>query len=261
MSERNREGKRAARERLAAEREREKARQKTRRTMIALASVLGVIVVAGGIAFAVNKANSGDDDAKKAVVYPKGATGEDRLAIRAGKADAPSKLTVYEDFRCPACGQFEQGFSKTIGQLVDDGKLSADYHLVTLIDGNLGGKGSLNGANAAACAQDAGKFREYHDVLYANQPQETSDDFGDRSRLKELAKQVKGLSGDTFDECVDDGRYDGWVQKSQEAFGKSGHSSTPTVLLDGKNVWGQNSDLTPKKLTELVDKKAKDAKS
>lgn len=262
MSERNREGKRAARERLAEEREREKARQKTRRTMIAIAGVLGVIVVAGGIAFGINKANSGgDDDAKKPVVYPQGAAGKDRLAVPEGKAGAPAKLTVYEDFRCPACGQFEQGFSKTINQLVDDGKLSADYHLVTLIDGNLGGSGSLNAANAASCAQDAGKFRAYHDVLYANQPEETDDAFGDKGRLKELAKQVKGLSGGTFDKCVDDGRYDGWVGKSNDAFGKSGHTSTPTVLLDGKNVWGQGSDLTPKKLVDMVEKKAKAGKS
>lgn len=33
-----------------------------------------------------------------------------------------------------------------------------DYHLATIIDGNLGGKGSLRAANAAACAQDVGKF-------------------------------------------------------------------------------------------------------
>ena len=55
--------------------------------------------------------------------------------------------------------------------------------LATIIDGNMGGTGSRTAANAAACAQDVGKFPGYHDVLYENQPEETSDDYAEAAAV------------------------------------------------------------------------------
>ncbi|MQY15837.1 hypothetical protein SRB5_60280 [Streptomyces sp. RB5] len=250
MSAKNSEGKRAARERLAVERERQAAAHRRRRTLLALLSVVGVLAVAGIAAAVVT--NSKDDGRGSPQAYPRGVTGKDRLAILDGKSGAPATLTVYEDFRCPACAAFEKGFSKTIHELVDSGQLKTEYRLVTLIDGNLGGEGSLRSANAAACASDRGRFRAYHDVLYANQPPETDDAFADNGKLLDLAKTAGGLDGAAFRKCVDDGTYDSWVKRSDNAFRDSGHSGTPTVLLDGKNIYGQGSDLTPDRLKSLV---------
>ncbi|MFW6689816.1 DsbA family protein [Streptomyces sp. MAR4 CNX-425] len=252
MSQNNPEGKRAARDRMQVERERRRAKDRQRRTLIALAAVVGVLAVVTVVGLLAGGLGDDEDDGK-AVAYPQGAVGEDRLALPAGEADAPATLTVYEDFRCPACRQFESGFSGTIHELTDAGKLRVEYRLVTLIDGNLGGSGSLNAANAAACAKDAGAFVAYHDVLFANQPPETDDAFADKARLKELGGKVDGLRGKRFDSCVDDGTYDGWVQASDDAFGDSGHNSTPTVLLDGENIYGQGANLTPAILKRLVE--------
>ncbi|MFW6718778.1 DsbA family protein [Streptomyces sp. MAR4 CNY-716] len=257
MSENNPQGKRSARERMQAERERQKSKDKQRRTLAVLAAVVGVLAVVAVVGILIGQ-NSGDDDGGKPVAFPKGAVGKDRLALPGGKADAPAALTVYEDFRCPACGRFEAGFSKTINELEDAGKLRTEYRLVKLIDGNFGGTGSRNSANAAACAQDAGKFVPYHDVLFRNQPPESDDAFADKGHLKELAGKVDGLSGKRFDACVDDGRYDGWVDASDEAFGKSGHNSTPTVLLDGENIYGQGANLSPASFKQLVEDAGKD---
>ncbi|MFR9795612.1 DsbA family protein [Streptomyces sp. MS06] len=258
MSEKNRDGKRTARERLAVEREKQKASEKRRRTLIVGASVvcvLGLAAVIGVVA-----ANSGKDKggqtAAGPVVAPSGANGEDSLAIPVGESGAPSTLTVWEDFRCPACRAFEAAYRPTIHELVDAGQLRAEYHLVTLIDGNLGGTGSLNAANAASCAQDAGKFTAYHDVLYANQPQETDDAFGDKNKLIELAGKVDGLDTPAFRRCVENGTHDAWVAKSQQAFSKGGFSGTPTVLLNGKNIY-QDQSMTPAKLKQMVQQAAK----
>ncbi|GAA2119939.1 DsbA family protein [Streptomyces synnematoformans] len=252
MSENNPEGKRAARDRLQAERERQRSRDRQRRMLIALAAVVGVLAVVALIGMMVGGLDDdGDDD--EPVSYPRGAVGEDRLTLPVGQADAPAVLTVYEDFRCPACAQFEAGFGKTINELVDAGKLRAEYRLVRLIDGNFGGSGSRNAANAAACAQDAGEFVPYHDLLFRSQPPETDDAFADKGRLKELAGKIDGLRGKTFDACVDEGRYDGWVNASDDAFAESGHNSTPTVLLDGESIYGQGSGLTPESFRRLVE--------
>ncbi|GAA5002208.1 DsbA family protein [Streptomyces siamensis] len=254
MSENNRDVKRNARERLAVEREKQKAAEKRRRALIVGASVVCVLALAAVVG--VLAANSGKEtkktDTAGPAVSPSGATGKDGLAIPVGKDGAKSTLTVWEDFRCPACQAFEAMYRPTIHELVDAGQLKVEYHLVTLIDGNLGGSGSLRAANAAACAQDAGKFTEYHDVLYENQPTETDDAFADNAKLIELAGKVDGLDTPAFRKCVNDGTHDSWVVKSNTAFQNNGLHSTPTVLLGATNIYADQT-MTPAKLKQLVE--------
>ncbi|MBL1084793.1 thioredoxin domain-containing protein [Streptomyces actinomycinicus] len=254
MSEKNRDGKRTARERLAVEREKQKSAEKRRRTLIVGAGVvcvLGLAAVIGVLAANAGKDKKGSEEAGP-VVAPSGAQGKDSLAIPVGKDGAKSTLTVWEDFRCPACQAFEAAYRPTLHELADAGKLRVEYHLVRLIDGNLGGSGSLRAANAAACAQDAGKFREYHDVLYANQPEESDDAFGSDDRLIELAGKVQGLDTPAFRKCVKDGTHNSWVNKSHQAFEAGHFGGTPTVLFGGKNIY-QDQSMTPAKLKEMVE--------
>ncbi|MEU7604309.1 thioredoxin domain-containing protein [Streptomyces sp. NPDC041003] len=250
--------KRSARERLQEERQRQKTRDKRRRTLIvasAVVGVLGLATVVGVIA-----ANTGKSGGSKGgpVVAPSGATGKDALAIQTGKAEAKSTLTVWEDFRCPACKSFEDNYRDTIHELEAKGLLKVDYHLVTLIDGNMSGSGSLKAANAAACAQDAGKFTEYHDVLFQNQPEEVNDAYGKNAKLLELAGKVDGLDTPAFRKCVEDGTHNSWVEKSQKAFIAGKFRGTPTVLLDGKNIFAdEGNPVTPEKLKQQVEGAAK----
>ncbi|MFF5493011.1 DsbA family protein [Streptomyces aquilus] len=252
MSEKNREGKRTARERLAVEREKQKAAERRRRTLIVAASVVCVLGLAAVIGIVA--ANSGKDDGSDSagpVVAPSGANGDDQLAIPVGKTDAKSTLTVWEDFRCPACKSFEDAYRSTIHELTGAGRLKVEYHLATIIDGNMGGSGSRTAANAAACAQDAGKFTAYHDVLYENQPPETDDAYAKNDKLIELAKKVDGLDTPAFRTCVEKGTHNSWVAKSATAFRNGGFSGTPTVILNGKNIY-QDQTMTPAKLKKQV---------
>ncbi|MFI1967679.1 DsbA family protein [Streptomyces cinnamoneus] len=256
MSQKNSEGKRSARERLHEQRQKEEARAKRKRTLIAAVVVVAVLGVGGGVAALVASTNHAKDNKQHAtgpLVAPQGAIGKDNLAVPVGGSGAKATLVVYEDFRCPGCGMFENGYRDTIHDLEDKGQLKAEYHLVTLIDKNLGGSGSVNAANAAACAQDAGKFRAYHDELYKNQPPETDDAFAKKDRLLTLADKVAGLNTASFKKCVEEGTHDSWVHKSQEAFSTSGYRATPTVLLGGKSIYGDPANpLTPEKFRKMV---------
>ncbi|MGP3685357.1 DsbA family protein [Streptomyces sp. IBSNAI002] len=246
--------KRSARERLQAERDRQKARDRRRRTLVVSAAVVGVLGLAAVIG--VIAANTGKEGGGKAgpVVAPSGASGKDALAIQTGKGEAKSTLTVWEDFRCPACKAFEDNYRDTVHELEAKGLLKVDYHVVTLIDGNMGGSGSLKAANAAACAQDAGKFAAYHDLLFQNQPPETDDAYGQNAKLLELAAQVDGLDTPAFRKCVEDGTHNTWVGTVHDAFRAGNFKGTPTVLLDGKNIFSDQADqLTPQKLKERVE--------
>jgi protein-disulfide isomerase len=227
-----------ARERAQAARQREQAAARRRRATIVTGIAVAVLVLAGVIAFAV--AGRDDDGGSSAPA----ATTDGGFALPRGQADAPVTLTVFEDFRCPACQVLEERLGPTIEKLTDEGVLRVDYHIASFLDSNLGGSGSVDAANAAACAADAGKFPEFHDVLYANQPSEGADTFGDTDALLDLAGQVDGLRSDAFDSCVRDGTYEGWVEDVQEAFDKrfNGQVSTPSVLLNGEGLQTPTQD-------------------
>ncbi|OEU88697.1 hypothetical protein DB35_18735 [Streptomyces abyssalis] len=229
---------------MRAARERQRTARKRGRQLKVGGVVVALLVVGGGVGALVAQQTS------------KGGGADDAKPIAVGKRDAPATLTVYEDFRCPACAQFEEQFRGTIRSLEKQGKLRTEYHLVTIIDDNLGGRGSHRAANAAACARDAGRFRQFHDVLYRNQPPEQEDAFSSGKQLIALAGKVDGLDGPRFRECVDDGTHKDWVKKTGADFKKSGHQSTPTVLLDGESVYGKSEPLTPASLKKKVAAKS-----
>lgn len=219
----------------------------------AVVAVLGLAAVVGVLAASADKEKDSGSVAGP-LLAPSGAEGKEQLAIPVGASDAPSTLTVWEDFRCPVCAQFENVMRDTIHELEKSGQLKVEYHFATIIDGNMGGTGSLRAANAVACSQDAGKFAPYHDVLYRNQPPESDDAFADNGRLIELAGKVGGLDTAGFRSCVEDGKHDSWVNKSNTAFQNGGFRGTPTVLLNGESIFPDKGgkQISPENLKKWV---------
>ncbi|MDI2126245.1 DsbA family protein [Yinghuangia seranimata] len=244
MSKKNDDAKRSARERMQVERERQRAADKRKRALIVGGSVVAVLAVAAtiGVIVGTNKSNSSNTSWSSVSDKPlKLPTGMTSTVVPYGSNPNAPVLTVYEDFRCPICDQVEGKLGATMQQMADAGQIRIDYHIASFLDKNLGGNGSKYAANAAACAQDAGKFKAFHDVLYANQPDETNDKFGKNSYLLELAGKVDGLRSPTFDACVNDLTYAPWVKASQEDFNNAKVAGqkvtgTPTIALNDQKV-------------------------
>lgn len=98
------------------------------------------------------------------------------------------------------------------------------------------GQESIWAAAAAECANEQGKFWEYHDFLFENWNGENQGTFS-QDNLKKLATDM-GLDATKFNECVDSGRMEAIVQEDL-AFGQRvGVSSTPTFAINGKAVQG-----------------------
>ncbi|MEY9874897.1 protein-disulfide isomerase [Streptacidiphilus sp. MAP12-33] len=253
MSNKNDGGKRSARERMQEERAKQETAARKKRQLTVILAALVVIAAAVVIGIVVQNGRSSSYDAAKDA--PAGTVGNTRLLIPVGATNAPSTVTIYEDPRCPACEQFETGMKSTINQLLAQGKIQIQYHIASFIDRHDGGKGSKNAANALACAQNVGRFHDYHDVLYANQPDETNDAWADKSILITLAKQVPGLDSPSFESCVNGNTYGSWVTAVQSDFDKSGYNSTPTVLLNGTSAYPtyNNEDISPANFTKWVD--------
>jgi len=166
------------------------------------------------------------------------------VAVDEGTAFAvgtgPIKIDIYEDFICPACGQFESGAGATIDQLVAANKVTVQYHPIAILDRASSTEYSTRSAAASAAAAQGGKFAEYHKVLFANQPEEGSAGL-DNAKLIELGKSV-GLTDAAFADAVDAGTYKAWATKVTETATARGVSSTPTVLVGGQPLENRTAE-------------------
>ena len=242
MSRANRIGKELARQRAALASIEAEYRAARNRRLAVYGSSFGVVFLAVVLAIVVNGAlvpTAAPTAPLNAIADTTGGIAEDdAMAIPIGESSAPVKLTVYEDVRCSACGQFEKNYQSAYKSLVSAGKVQLLVHLVDLIDNVDGGTGSLVAGNAAACAQNAGKFEAYHDVLYTNQPAESDDSYSSTATLISYAKQVSGLDTASFESCVKSGRYDAWVKQNyrdlEQIDGNS--TATPTLLANGTKL-------------------------
>lgn len=175
--------------------------------------------------------------------------GEDGTTIMVGDPDAPVTVHLYEDPRCPVCEEFEQrGGGPVLRDALLRGKVKTEYTLASFLDDRMGGSGSKKAVNALRAALEAGKFTEYHEVLYDNQPEEAVDGFTDAFLLR-LAGRVEGLRGPAFDAAVKDMKYRSFVTASEKAYDRAGGPKeptgpgTPTAVINDVRVPAEYSGL------------------
>ncbi len=232
--------------------EQQKAADKRRKvTLWTSVAVVAVLVIAGLVGYTTlseqDKATTG------ALVTPASAV-DDGTAFAVGTG--PVTVDVYEDFMCPICNNFEKQSGATLKQLITDKKITMRYHPVSILDdASNGTQYSTRAAGAAAAAADEGKFTEFHDVLYANQPEENSDGLGN-DKIIELAKSV-GLTSDKFATAVNAGTYKPWATKVTETFSSRGFDGTPTIVINGTKLTGPKDTVpTTDLITQTIAKAA-----
>jgi protein-disulfide isomerase len=94
------------------------------------------------------------------------------------------------------------------------------------------GQESVNAAMAARAAQAQGKFWEYHDLLYRNQPGGFPDE-----KLVGLAREA-GLDAERFEVDLASGEYEQIVTSDFREGQQRGISGTPTFVINGKVLAG-----------------------
>lgn len=221
MSKKNKSEERAAR---AAQVLREQeAKERRRNVLIILGVVVAMIAIIGG-GFAINSTR---DSSKDIDADPAG-TSDHSLTI--GSADAPRQVVIYEDFLCPYCAQLEAASRDDLARLADEGRVQVDYRPFNL----LGADYSIASANAFAVVLDAAGpevAKEFHDLLFENQPSEAGP-FPDDDWLVEKAVEA-GATEDDVRPGIEDLAMQFWVDDATKAAAEAGINSTPTVLLDG----------------------------
>jgi protein-disulfide isomerase len=91
-------------------------------------------------------------------------------------------------------------------------------------------------AEASECADEQGKFWEYHDKLFASQSGENEGAFA-KDKLKQFAADLS-LDTAKFNTCLDSGKYTKTVTEETQMAGGYGISSTPTILINTQLVKG-----------------------
>lgn len=207
---------------------------------IIAALVIVAVIVAILIGNSSKSVSANDQVGGSGSAQPAGVTGGEGGGIVASpgtaKSNAPT-IDLYEDFQCPTCGALEKAMGPAMASMAKAGEIKLVVHTLSFLDDNLKNDSSKRAANAVACASDAGKFLEYHAAVFAAQPAEEGTGYTD-AQLTEFA-QTAGITGPaltTWQQCTSSGQHDQYVAAVQDSAGRAGVNSTPTVMLDGKNI-------------------------
>ena len=145
-----------------------------------------------------------------------------------GDPEAPVTIIEFGDFQCPFCGRFATGAGRQIDEeYIQNGDVRFGYlHFAFL------GPESQWAGEASECAAEQDTFWEYHDRLFDNQSGENRGAFN-KDNLKRFAAEL-GFDQQSFDECLDSGKYASLEQEETQAAQTLGVRSTPSFLINGE---------------------------
>jgi len=146
-----------------------------------------------------------------------------------------AKITIIEfaDFRCPFCERFFKDAEKQIiANYVNTGKAKFVFKHYAFL-----GQESVWASEAAECANEQGKFWEYHNWLYDNQASESNLAYYSKANLIKYAGNV-GLDLNKFSSCLNSDKYSGRVSADLAKGQAAGVTGTPTLFINGQSVVG-----------------------
>lgn len=143
-----------------------------------------------------------------------------------GDANAPVTVVEFSDFQCPFCAQaaptlarIRSTYGKQVRFVWKDLPLTAIHPQ------------AFKASEAGWCANEQGKFWNYHDHLFANRGAL------EPANLKKYAAEMK-LDTAKFDACLDSSKYSERVRQSMNMASTLGVTSTPSTFVNGRLVSG-----------------------
>lgn len=229
------------RRKVAQLRQAELARAKRRRTAAVALSAVVVLAAVVGIGIAVQANRSPSTTAGSTAVPAHLTDGGILLG-----ATAPVTVTVYEDFQCPVCKNFEETTGPTLDELQKAGKVQVLDKPVAILDRGSKDEYSTRSLNAAACVIDANPaaYPAFKSALFAQQPEEGGSGLTD-AQLTSIAEQA-GAPG--LSDCITSRRFERWTARTTDQASKDGLTGTPYVLVNGKAL----ENPTPVRLESAV---------
>ena len=170
-----------------------------------------------------------------------------------GKVDAPVKIMEFADFECPSCAGFATVTEPDVRtRIIEPGLANLTYYDFPLTQH----RNTLAASNAAACADEQGKFWPMHDRLFQAQDEwngEATD--APKAFFKRYAGEV-GLDVAKWEACFDARKYQPRINANLADGLRRGVNSTPTFVIGNKLYAGMRSY---DELKRIVDSLARSA--
>ncbi len=153
-----------------------------------------------------------------------------------GNKDAQVTVVEFSDFQCPFCKRyFDETYQQVYDEYIKTGKVQFYYRHFPLstIHPN-----AQKAAEASECANEQGKFWDYHNLLFRDQDTWSQKTGAEVSvAFIDLAGEL-GLDTTQFNTCLETGKYGQAVQDDAIAGGKVRVDGTPTFFINGHRLVG-----------------------
>ena len=149
-----------------------------------------------------------------------------------GPEDAQVTVVEFGDFECPACGSLHP----TLQQVKEQNKENSVRFVYRQFPLTRIHPLAQEAAEASLAAGAQGKFWEYHDLLFENQPAL------ERADLVSYAEQLE-LDVEAFTAALDDGTFEAHVARDVSDGTAVGVPGTPAVYVNGVQYSGAYSVL------------------
>ena len=171
-----------------------------------------------------------------------------------GKVDAPVKILEYADFECPSCGGWATVTEPDVRtRIINAGLANLTYYDFPLQQH----RNTLAASNAAACADEQGKFWQMHDRLFQAQDEWNGEA---TEQPKPFFKRYAGevaLDVPKWESCFDARKYKKRIEGNLADGLRRGVNSTPTFVIGSKLYPGMRSYDEMKRLVDSVAKTAR----
>ena len=150
-----------------------------------------------------------------------------------GNASAPVRVIEFGDFECPGCGDFANITEPDVrARFVNTGVVAFEFFDFPLTQH----KNTWTAHNAAACADDQGKFWEMHDRLYANQNDWNAIATSNPVKVMRQYAVGLGLDAQTWESCVTTQKAAARIKGNQAEGVRRNVTGTPTFVIGDKMV-------------------------
>jgi len=146
-------------------------------------------------------------------------------AAAKGPTDAPIQIVEFSDFECPYCLRVFPTVTEILNTYGNRVRFAYRHYPLP------NHPNARPAAEAAACANEQGKFWPYHDRLFATPGKLSGVD------LKQHAVEL-GLEAAAFNACVDSRKYQKQVDADMAAGEAAGVTGTPAFFINGRPLYG-----------------------
>lgn len=145
-----------------------------------------------------------------------------------GNPNAPVEIIEFADFECPGCAQFATVTEPDVrSRIVDAGLARFTFYDFPLTQH----RNSQAAHNAAACADDQGRFWQMHDRIFLGQDQWNTQAASNPKPFFEQYAADVGLNVGMWEECYDSRKHQGRIMANLAEGERRRVGSTPTFII------------------------------